>query len=59
MKAKNIGTEGGIDVVRHFTVVASFIVKFGASWGEFTVLTVVPTAVVENAQVQSTCLALK
>ena len=37
-KAKNIGAEGVIEVVRHFEVVASSVIEFGASRRKFTIV---------------------
>jgi len=53
-ESKNAGAEDSVEAVRHFAVVASFIVKSGAFRGDSPSLTVVPTVEVENAQVQST-----
>ena len=33
-----------VEVVRHFAVVASFSIKFGASWGEFTIINCRPNS---------------
>jgi hypothetical protein len=37
-EAKNAGADDAVEVVRHFAVVASFVVKFGASRRGFTII---------------------